>query len=62
MRFKLGEVWKGANGMSAAIIQIDDDGRAVTLMLENGHEENVLWMQLTQATLWAPAGYRMATL
>jgi hypothetical protein len=53
LRFHLGEVWKGASGLRAAIIRIDDDGRAGTLMLENGHEENVLWVQLTQAGLWA---------
>ena len=52
MRFNPNEIWKSTNGMRAAIVHVEDDGRRGQLFFEHGVEQSFLWMELTQAGNW----------
>jgi hypothetical protein len=52
MPFNLGEIWVSTSGRRAAVCAVDDDGRRGQLFFDNGEQEWVNWMQLTQAGQW----------
>ena len=55
MRFTCGEVWTSTTGRRGVVIAIDDDGRSGRFLFGDNGDENWLgFMELTQAGQWKP--------